>query len=63
MPKMKTHKGAAKRFKKTARGKFKMTRPFAAHMKTKKSSKRLRKLRKSSYASRADARKLKTMLP
>ena len=34
MPKMKTHKGAARRFRKTAKGKFKMNRPFADHIKT-----------------------------
>jgi large subunit ribosomal protein L35 len=63
MPKMKTHKGAARRFRKTAKGKFKMNRPFAQHIKTKKSPKRLRKLRRSSIASMADARKLKKLLP
>ncbi|OPL18284.1 MAG: 50S ribosomal protein L35 [Candidatus Aegiribacteria sp. MLS_C] len=63
MPKMKTHKGAARRFRKTAKGKFKMNRPYAQHIKTKKSPKRLRKLRKSSIASKADARKLGKLLP
>jgi large subunit ribosomal protein L35 len=63
MPKMKTHKGAARRFRKTAKGKFKMNRPFAQHIKTKKTPKRLRKLRKPSMASAADARKLKKLLP
>ena len=63
MPKMKTHKGAARRFRKTAKGKFKMNRPFADHIKTKKSPKRLRKLRKSSIASKADARKLRKLMP
>lgn len=63
MPKMKTHKGAARRFRKTARGKFKMNRPYAQHIKTKKSPKRLRKLRKSSIASKADARRLGKLLP
>ncbi|MBN2587573.1 MAG: 50S ribosomal protein L35 [Candidatus Fermentibacteraceae bacterium] len=63
MPKMKTHKGAARRFRKTAKGKFKMNRPLAQHIKTKKSPKRLRKLRKASIASHADARKLKKLLP
>jgi len=63
MPKMKTHKGAARRFRKTAKGKFKMNRPYADHIKTKKSPKRLRKLRKSSIASKADARKLRKLMP
>ncbi|MFO8184022.1 MAG: 50S ribosomal protein L35 [Candidatus Aegiribacteria sp.] len=63
MPKMKTHKGAARRFRKTAKGKFKMNRPFADHIKTKKSPKRLRKLRKSKIASKADTKRLKKLLP
>lgn len=63
MPKMKTHKGAARRFRKTAKGKFKMNRPFADHIKTKKSPKRLRKLRMSKIASKADTKRLKKLLP
>jgi large subunit ribosomal protein L35 len=63
MPKMKTHKGAARRFRKTAKGKFKMNRPYADHIKTKKSPKRLRKLRKASIASHADSGRLKKLLP
>jgi len=63
MPKMKTHKGAARRFRKTAKGKFKMSSPFAEHIKTKKNAKRKRKLRKGTYASAADAKRLKKLLP
>ena len=63
MPKMKTHKGAARRFRKTAKGKFKMNRPFADHIKTKKDSKRKRNLRKDSIASKADTKRLKKLLP
>lgn len=63
MPKMKTHKGAARRFRKTAKGKFKMNRPFADHIKTKKDSKRKRNLRKDSIASKPDTKRLKKLLP
>jgi len=63
MPKMKTHKGAARRFRKTAKGKFKMNRPFADHIKTKKNAKRVRKLRKGSIASKADSKRLRKLLP
>ncbi len=63
MPKMKTHKGAARRFRKTAKGKFKMNKPFADHIKTKKNSKRVRKLRKSGIASKPDTKRLKKLLP
>lgn len=63
MPKMKTHKGAARRFRKTAKGKFTLNRPFADHIKTKKSSKRVRKLRKSKIASAADTKRLRKLLP
>lgn len=63
MPKMKTHKGAARRFRKTAKGKFKTNKPFADHIKTKKNAKRVRKLRKSGIASKADTKRLKKLLP
>ena len=45
MPKMKTHKGAAKRFKKTASGKLKRWHAFHSHILTKKSAKRKQNLR------------------
>lgn len=48
MPKMKTHRGAAKRFKKTGTGKLKRAKAFRSHILTKKSSKRKRNLRKTS---------------
>ncbi len=63
MPKMKTHKGAARRFRKTAKGKFKMNRPFADHIKTKKNAKRVRHLRKGSIASKPDTKRLRKLLP
>ena len=47
MPKMKSHKGARKRFKITASGKVKRMKAFKSHILTKKSSKRKRRLRQS----------------
>ena len=63
MPKMKTHRGAAKRFKKTGSGKFKRMRTNKQHILTKKSSKRKRQLRRSAVVEPADAKRLKQMLP
>ncbi len=63
MPKLKTHKGAAKRFKKTATGKIKRRHSFARHILTKKSSARKRRLRKSVIADQADRKAFRMMLP
>ncbi|MCK9267690.1 MAG: 50S ribosomal protein L35 [Alkaliphilus sp.] len=53
MPKMKTHRGAAKRFKKTATGKLKRGKAYRSHILTKKSPKRKRKLRRPGLCLRA----------
>jgi len=63
MPKMKTHRGAAKRFKKTGTGKFARSQSNKQHILTKKSAKRKRKLRKSALVSGSDEKRLKQMLP
>ena len=63
MTKMKTHRGAAKRFKVTKSGKVKYRRAFRSHILTHKSSKRKRQLRKDSYLSKADAKRIKQLLP
>jgi len=63
MPKMKTHRGAAKRIKRTARGKLKRMKAFKSHILTKKDRKRKRRLRKSDLVSSADIKRLKRMLP
>ena len=63
MPKMKTNKGAAKRFKKTASGKFKRGHSHAAHILTKKNPKRKRKLRKETLVHASDKAKVRRMLP
>ncbi len=63
MPKMKSHRGAAKRFKKTATGKVVRRKAGKSHILTKKNRKRKRRLRKSVIASSADAKRLQLMLP
>lgn len=63
MPKMKTLKTAAKRFKRTASGKYKRFCAYGTHRMTGKSSKRKRTLRRGSLVSKQDARKVARMLP
>lgn len=63
MPKLKTRKGAAKRFKSTKSGKFKYNRAFARHILTKKSPKRRRNLRRAGIVSSADQKRIERMLP
>ena len=63
MPKMKTHRGAAKRFKKTAGGKIVRSKSNKQHILTKKSPKRKRRLRKSELVARVDEKRVKQMLP
>ncbi len=63
MPKIKTNRGAAKRFKKTGSGKVKRNKAYASHMLTKKSPKRKRSLRKSDLVHKADVKKVNRLLP
>lgn len=63
MPKMKTHRGAAKRFKTTKKGKVKYRRGFRNHILTKKSTKRKRHLRAAGILEPADAATVKRLLP
>ncbi|MBX7255281.1 MAG: 50S ribosomal protein L35 [Candidatus Hydrogenedentes bacterium] len=63
MPKIKTNKSAAKRFKRTSTGKFKRFKAFARHLLTPKSQKRKRSLRNAVVVSEADAPRLKKMMP
>jgi len=63
MPKMKTHKGAAKRFKVTGSGKVIKNRSFKSHILEKKSAKRKRKLRHGQVISENDVKRVKRMLP
>ena len=61
--KMKTHKGAAKRFSKTGSGKLKRNRAFKSHILTKKSPKRKRRLRQDTLvATSGDTRRLKRLI-
>ena len=62
MPKIKTNRGARKRFRLTGSGKIKRTKAYASHILTKKTSKRKRKLRQSTTVSGVDARRVKRML-
>ena len=62
MPKMKTHRGAAKRFKKTGTGKLKRAKAFKSHILTKKTTKRTRNLRKTGYVSASEEKVMKKLL-
>lgn len=62
MPKMKSNRSAAKRFKKTASGKFKRSKAYRGHLLTKKASSRKRKLRKSAVVAKADQKRVERML-
>jgi len=61
--KMKTHRGAAKRFKKTGTGKLKRRSNFTSHILTKKSPKRKRNLRKAKLVSSSDMKRIAQLLP
>lgn len=63
MPKMKTHRGAAKRFKVTATGKIKRAHAYRSHILAKKTTKRKRNLRQSTIMSAADAQRLIKLIP
>ncbi|MDJ1122174.1 50S ribosomal protein L35 [Olsenella sp. YH-ols2217] len=56
MPKMKTHKGTAKRFRRTGTGKIMRARAFKSHILTKKSPKRIRNFRKEEVLDKADVK-------
>jgi large subunit ribosomal protein L35 len=63
MPKLKTHKGAAKRFKKTGTGKFVRNHSFARHILTSKARSRKRRLGQSAVVDDTNTQALKDMLP
>jgi large subunit ribosomal protein L35 len=63
MPKLKTHRGAAKRFKRTASGTFMRSNAFKRHILTSKSTKRKRALRGMTPVSEQDQKALERMLP
>jgi len=63
MPKIKTHRGAAKRFKKTGTGKFLRGKAFKRHILTSKPTRRKRHMRGTVVVADADAARLRRMLP
>jgi len=63
MPKIKTNRGAAKRFRKTGSGNFKRAQSHRRHILTKKSTKRKRHLRAPAYLHKADVAVARRMLP
>ncbi|MCG5500235.1 50S ribosomal protein L35 [Ectothiorhodospira lacustris] len=63
MPKMKTNRGAAKRFTKTGSGAFKRAQSHRRHILTKKSTKRKRHLRAASHIHASDVAAVRQMLP
>jgi large subunit ribosomal protein L35 len=63
VPKIKTHRGAAKRFKITGTGKIKRSRAYKSHLLTGKPSKRTKRLRTSTLVSDSEYVKMKRLLP
>lgn len=63
MAKMKTHRGSAKRFKRTAKGLLKRFKAYKSHKTGKKSAKRVRNLRKGALVSKGDQKRIDSMLP
>ena len=63
MPKLKTRRGAAKRFTLTSKGKVKRHKGFKRHILTSKTSKQKRHLRRSALVDKADQRSIKRLLP
>ena len=63
MPKIKTHRGAAKRLDVTKSGKIKRAKAFKSHILTKKSTKRKRNLRQGTYVAPSDASFAKKLIP
>ena len=63
MPKMKTHRGAEKRFKMTGSGKLKRGTAYKSHILTKKSAKRKRNLRQAGIVTKGDQDRISRLLP
>jgi large subunit ribosomal protein L35 len=63
MPKMKTHRGAAKRLRRTGTGRLKRHKANKSHILTKKTRKRKRRLRQSDLVAKSDEKRLKRLLP
>mgnify|MGYP000062382725 CR=1 FL=1 len=63
MPKMKSHSGTKKRFRKTGTGKLMRAKAFKSHILTKKPTKRTRRLRQGGYADKTTASTIRKMIP
>ena len=63
MPKLKTKKAAAKRFKKTGTGEVKRSKAYKSHILTKKTTKRKRNLRKAAMTDSTNSKVMKKILP
>ncbi len=63
MPKIKTHRGAAKRFKRTASGKFKRSKAYGGHFFIRKSGRQKRSLRKAGYVHDSDQSRVERLIP
>ena len=63
MPKIKTHRGAAKRFSVTKSGKIKRAKAYKSHILNKKSTKRKRNLRKGTYISAQEQKNIRELIP
>ncbi len=63
MGKMKTHRGSAKRFKRTGSGKIRRHKAYRSHLTGKKSQKRIRNLRKPALVSPGDMKRIDKMIP
>ena len=63
MPKIKTNRGAAKRFRKTSTGKVRRRKAFGSHLLTKKSTKRKRNLRASTVVNKTNLKAIKKLIP
>jgi len=63
MPKIKTNRAAAKRFRKTGTGKYKFSKSHASHILTKKSRKRKRSLRQAQVADGTNMKEIRRLLP
>ena len=63
MPKLKSHRGAAKRFSTTKSGKIKRAKAYKSHILTNKSTKRLRGLRQTGYIAACEEKKIRKLIP
>jgi len=63
MPKIRTHRGAAKRFKRTGSGKLRRRRAYGGHFFIRKSARQKRDLRKAAYVDKSDQPRIEKLLP